>query len=105
MNKGNKTPCQSSFSQAPTRCGSVSVATIGTGNPLTGSSATASAKKEDLENKLYADDSMENSDSSCSSELEDSFDTALQLLFDFPANNDSNILEHGGDYSLCPNAP
>ncbi|KAH7862694.1 hypothetical protein Vadar_008198 [Vaccinium darrowii] len=103
MNKGNKTPCQSSFSQASssTRCGSVSIATTETGNPLTGSSATGSTKKEDLENKLYADDSMENSDSSCSSELEDSSDSALQLLFDFPANNDMSFLEHGGDYSLC----
>ncbi|KAH7864863.1 hypothetical protein Vadar_034734 [Vaccinium darrowii] len=72
-----------------------------TRNPLTGSSATGSIKKEDLENKLYAADSMENSDSSCSSELKDSSDTALQLVFVLSVNNDMSFLEHGGDYSLC----
>ncbi|XP_020977396.1 myb-related protein 308 [Arachis ipaensis] len=33
------------------------------------------------------------SDSSCSNELEDSSDTALQLLLDFPINNDMSFLE------------
>lgn len=27
--------------------------------------------------------------------------TALQLLFDFPANNDMSFLEHGGDVFVC----
>lgn len=105
ISKGNKNPCQSSISQASsstTRCGSVSVTTTAEiGNPLIGSSATGSTENGDLENKLYANDSMDISDSSSSNELEDSCDTALQLLFDFPANNDMSFLEHSDDYALC----
>ncbi|XP_058222375.1 transcription factor MYB17 [Rhododendron vialii] len=104
ISKGNKNPCQSSISQASsstTRCGSFSVTTAEIGNPLIGSSATGSTENGDLENKLYADDSMDISDSSSSNELEDSCDTALQLLFDFPANNDMSFLEHSEDYTLC----
>lgn len=40
---------------------------------------------------------MAASDSSCSSELEDSSDTALQLLLDFPINNDMSFLEGSPD--------
>ncbi|KAI8545151.1 hypothetical protein RHMOL_Rhmol07G0020100 [Rhododendron molle] len=104
ISKGSKNPCQSSISQASsstTRCGSVSVTTAEIGNPLIGSSATGSTENGDLENKLYADDSMDISDSSSSIELEDSCDTALQLLFDFPANNDMSFLEHSDDYTFC----
>ncbi|KAL1360384.1 hypothetical protein HN51_005766 [Arachis hypogaea] len=36
---------------------------------------------------------LHGSDSSCSNELEDSSDTALQLLLDFPINNDMSFLE------------
>ncbi|RVW81263.1 hypothetical protein CK203_041031 [Vitis vinifera] len=53
---------------------------------------------------------MAGSDCSSTNELEDSSDTALQLLFDFPVNNDMSFLEGNLDtypHSLlcCLKAP
>ncbi|KAF1890104.1 hypothetical protein Lal_00025437 [Lupinus albus] len=57
------------------KCGSVSAITT----------ELASNVKDDLE--------WRNSDSASSNDLEDSSDTALQLLLDFPINNDMSFLE------------
>lgn len=77
--------CQSPVSQAcsSTKCGSVS------GVTTTETCAALSIKTEDIpQNALMA-----GSDCSSTNELEDSSDTALQLLFDFPVNNDMSFLE------------
>nr|KYP49427.1 Myb-related protein Pp2 [Cajanus cajan] len=74
----NKSSSQSPISVGSysNKCGSVSVSATTTSNHV----ASSSIVKEDL-------------DSSCSSELEDSSDTSLQLLLDFPINNDMSFLE------------
>ncbi|KAE9445269.1 hypothetical protein RHGRI_001607 [Rhododendron griersonianum] len=82
----NKTSCQSPvFSQASSsaKCGSVSGTTTEIGVTLFGSN-----QNEDMEFKsgnVDTDNVMDSSDSSSSNELDDLSDTALQLLFDFPA--------------------
>lgn len=61
---------------------------------------------EDVEYKpwrLNTKDVMAGSDSSCSNDLEDSSDTALQLLLNFPINNDMSFLEDNvDDYATTP---
>ncbi|XP_021817049.1 transcription factor MYB41 [Prunus avium] len=61
---------------------------------------------EDVEYKpwqLNTEDVMAGSDSSCSNDLEDSSDTALQLLLNFPINNDMSFLEDNvDDYATTP---
>ncbi|GAV76463.1 Myb_DNA-binding domain-containing protein [Cephalotus follicularis] len=83
-----KTACQSPISQASssTKCGSFSGITMEIGHNFAGSSTPAS-------NQNDAEDVMARSDSSSSSDLEDSSDTALPLLWDFPINNDMSFLE------------
>ncbi|KAK7274498.1 hypothetical protein RIF29_15590 [Crotalaria pallida] len=78
------TSCQSPISpgSSSNKCGSVSAVTT----------ELASNVKEDLE--------WRNSDSSSSNDLEDSSDTALQLLLDFPINNDMSFLEESS--FICP---
>ncbi|KAL6981932.1 hypothetical protein U1Q18_023550 [Sarracenia purpurea var. burkii] len=102
FHKGNKLSCQSPVSQASssTKCGSVSGTTTEMGIRLIGSSG----QNEDLEckgDKLGIDDFdfMADSDSSSSNNLEDSSDTALRLLLDFPGNNDMSFLEHYDNYA------
>ncbi|TKY63891.1 ODORANT1 protein [Spatholobus suberectus] len=79
----NKSSCQSpiSLGSSSYQCGSSS-------NPV-GSSTPASIVKENLE----WSERKTVSDSSSSSELEDSCDTSLHLLLDFPINNDMSFLE------------
>ena len=95
FHKGNKTTCQSPASQASssTKCGSVSGTTMEMDVYIFGSYATGSAQNEDF---------MADSDSSISGDLEDSSDTALQLLLDFQANNDMSFLEHDDSHTLFP---
>ncbi|KAI8022798.1 Transcription factor MYB17 [Camellia lanceoleosa] len=102
IHKGNKkSACQSpvSLASSSAKCGSVSGTTTEMGVPLIGS-------YEDIEckgSKLCTDDVIDGSDSSSSNSLEDSSDTALQLLLDFPGNNDMSFLEHDDDnYVFCP---
>ncbi|BBG97524.1 myb domain protein 17 [Prunus dulcis] len=60
---------------------------------------------EDVEYKpwrLNTKDVMAGSDSSCSNDLEDSSDTALQLLLNFPINNDMSFLEDNRAKSKGP---
>ncbi|XAR63088.1 hypothetical protein NMG60_11022904 [Bertholletia excelsa] len=102
-NKGNKAACQSPASQASssTKCGSASEMGI----PQIGSSATGSSQNDYLapkDGKFYSDPFMADSDSSSSNDMEDSSDTALQLLLDFPSNNDMSFLEQDDNFPLCP---
>ncbi|KAJ9681535.1 hypothetical protein PVL29_020418 [Vitis rotundifolia] len=93
-NKGQKPACQSPVSQASssTKCGSVSGVTTMETCP------TVSNKIEDT-----PQNAMAGSDCSSTNELEDSSDTALQLLFDFPVNNDMSFLE--GNLDPYPTFP
>ncbi|CAK7348060.1 unnamed protein product [Dovyalis caffra] len=99
INMGDiKTACQSPVSQASssTKCGSISAITADISPNLAGSSGAASNQNEDVECKScksYAEDAMAGSDLSSSAELEDSTDSTLQLLLDFPINNDMSFLE------------
>lgn len=102
IHKGNKnSACQSpvSLASSSAKCGSVSGTTTEMGVPLIGSYEDTECKG----NKLCTDDVIDGSDSSSSNSLEDSSDTALQLLLDFPGNNDMSFLEHDDDnYVFCP---
>ncbi|KAK9274334.1 hypothetical protein L1049_019148 [Liquidambar formosana] len=98
FNPGNKTACQRPVSQAScsTKCGSVSSLTTEMSPTIAGCSTIPSNRNEDVEcksYKSYSEDVVVGSDSSSSSELEDSSDMALQLLLDFPDNNDMSFLE------------
>ncbi|WJX86997.1 Transcription factor myb17 [Trifolium repens] len=91
----DKTRCISSMSQEGsscnnTKCGSVSATTTITD---LASSTLASNVKEDFEWRNYKSFDIGYDDSSSSNDLEDSSDTALQLLLDFPSNNDMSFLE------------
>ncbi|CAI0472162.1 unnamed protein product [Linum tenue] len=62
----------------------------GANNSLAGmSSATTSCQNDEMECKSR----KSSAESSSSSDMEDSSDTALQLLLDFPINNDMSFLE------------
>lgn len=105
--KLDKTAGQSSGvasqSSSSTKCGSASATNTENGLHLAGSSTTlafARTQKEDTEcksSKSCIDQLLVGSDSSCSNEMEDSSDTALQLLLDFPINNDMSFLEENVD--------
>ncbi|XP_061371573.1 transcription factor MYB17-like [Gastrolobium bilobum] len=102
----NKTSCcQSPVSagSSSNKCESVSAVTAElVSNPL-GSSNVESNVKEELEwrsSKSCANGVIHGSDSSSSNDLEDSSDTALQLLLDFPINNDMSFLEENS--FVCP---
>ncbi|KAK4476576.1 hypothetical protein RD792_015733 [Penstemon davidsonii] len=85
-----KTDTQSPVSCSSTKCGSLSGTTT--------------------ETRLIATDFLApktevvlpESDSCSSNELEDSSESALQLLLDFPSNNDMSFLGHSDCYSLYP---
>ncbi|KAL3604093.1 hypothetical protein D5086_004952 [Populus alba] len=94
----NKTACQSPVSQASSsiKCGSISAITADIIPNLSRSPATASNQNEDMEwksPKSYAEDVLAGSDSSSAAELEDLTDSTLQLLLDFPINNDMSFLD------------
>ncbi|XVE77108.1 hypothetical protein DITRI_Ditri13aG0035500 [Diplodiscus trichospermus] len=104
INGEDKTACQSPISQtsSSTKCGSVSAVTVDLCPNIAGSSTPASNQIEDTEYKSFKswfEDPIDASDhSSCSNESEDSSDTALQLLLDFPINNDMSFLENVDTY-------
>ncbi|KAB2070208.1 hypothetical protein ERO13_A08G130300v2 [Gossypium hirsutum] len=90
-------PCPSPISQTSSsaKCGSVSAVTMDVCPNIAGSLNPASNPIEETECKSFVKSCIEErSDSSCSSESEDSSDTALQLLLDFPINNDMSFLEN-----------
>ncbi|KAK9742950.1 hypothetical protein RND81_03G207400 [Saponaria officinalis] len=100
-----KSACQSPLSQAlsSTKCASNSGVTVDTYQV----SEEVRIRDEHAEGK---DDSKSQivhlnarSDSTCSDEEDDSSESALQLLLDFPSNNDMSFLEdHISDYSIYP---
>lgn len=109
FNMADKTACQSPVSQASssTKCGSLSAFSTEIGPIFAGSSTAGSNQNEDIECKScksYTEDMMAVSDSSSSEDLEDSSDTALQLLLDFPINNDMSFLEEDIDKYVMPSA-
>ncbi|XP_022757283.1 transcription factor MYB41-like isoform X2 [Durio zibethinus] len=100
LNTEDKTACQSTSSS--TKCGSVSAVTIDICPNIAGSSTPASNQIEDTECKSFkscTEDPVDASDSSCLNESEDSSDSALQLLLDFPINNDMSFLENVDTYA------
>ncbi|KZV57638.1 myb-related protein Zm38-like [Dorcoceras hygrometricum] len=52
--------------------------------------------------KSCNEEAWQRSDSSNSNGFEDSSESALQLLLDFPSNNDMSFLEHADNYNLYP---
>ncbi|KAJ6675385.1 MYB FAMILY TRANSCRIPTION FACTOR [Salix viminalis] len=93
-----KTACPSPVSQASssTKCGSISAITADISPSFAGPSAAANNQNEDMECKRCrsdAEDVMAGPDSLSSAESEDSTDSTLQLLLDFPINNDMSFLE------------
>lgn len=98
LNKGDKTACQSPTSQvsSSTKCGSVSAVTMEIGHNLARSLTPGSNQNEETECKSPNSNHEEmviGSDTSCSNDSQDSSDSALQLLLDFPINNDMSFLE------------
>ncbi|KAE8685108.1 Transcription factor MYB28 [Hibiscus syriacus] len=92
LNTEHSTACRSPISQA-----SSSAVTVDACPNIAGSSTPASNQIEETECKSFksvTEEPMDGSDSSCSNESEDSSDTALQLLLDFPINNDMSFLEN-----------
>lgn len=104
FNRVDKTASQSPVSQASssTKCGSLSAVSTEIGPIFAGNN-----QNEDIECKScksYTEEMMAGSDSSSSEDLEDSSDTALQLLLDFPINNDMSFLEEDIDKYAMPSA-
>ncbi|XP_062090301.1 transcription factor MYB17 [Humulus lupulus] len=105
VTKDDKTTCCSPVSQA-----SVSALTTEAGPNRPGFDTVAGDQAEDMDCKSYFIKYCEDdhhhvllgagSDSSCSNDMEDSSDSsALQLLLDFPINNDMSFLEENcGDH-------
>nr|ATL77057.1 transcription factor MYB4 [Morus alba] len=109
---GEKIECHSSpISQASssTKCGSVSALTTEVDPNTAGLETTVGSQVEEMEYckscKSNGEDFMAvGSDSSSSNDMEDSSDTALQLLLDFPINNDMSFLEENcSDYGAAAN--
>ncbi|KAL2511414.1 myb domain protein [Abeliophyllum distichum] len=99
FSKGDETACQSSISTSSTKCRSISGTTTEMCLILTGSSDDADCKNS----KLYTEDVIvPGSDTTSSNEMEDSSESALQLLLDFPSSSDMSFLEHSDSYSLYP---
>ncbi|XP_059651434.1 transcription factor MYB17-like [Cornus florida] len=104
--KNEITACESPLAQASssTKCGSVSGTTTEMGLAhVTVSSATGTSRNEDKEFKsshFYSEAFFGGSDSSSSNVLEDLSDTALQMLLDFPSNNDMSFLGEPDTYSI-----
>ncbi|MCD9561408.1 Transcription factor myb17 [Datura stramonium] len=104
FNKGEKTACQSPASSC-TKYGSASGVTTEVELGVVGSPVTGSNQNECTEWKIgqpYTEDFFQGSDTSSSDALEDSSESALQLLLDFPSNNDMSFLGHSDSYSLYP---
>lgn len=99
--------CQSPASQASscTKYGSASGITTEVELGGAGSPVTRSNQNEYKEWKIgqpYTEDFLQGSDTSSSNAMEDSSESALQLLLDFPSNNDMSFLGHSDSYSLYP---
>ncbi|KAM3378702.1 transcription factor MYB17 [Capsicum galapagoense] len=106
--KGEKSACHSPASQASscTKYGSASGITTEVEIGVAGSPVTRSNQNECMEWKIgqpYTEDFLQGSDTCSSNAMdEDSSESALQLLLDFPSNNDMSFLGHSDSYSLYP---
>ncbi|KAG7018996.1 Transcription factor MYB41 [Cucurbita argyrosperma subsp. argyrosperma] len=93
----DKTTCHSQSSLSSSiKCESVYIVATHNRVDYTGSSAMESNENEETEYKNFksmADIVMSKSDSSSANEFEESSDSALELLLDFPINNDMSFLE------------
>ncbi|XP_073307467.1 transcription factor MYB17-like [Primulina huaijiensis] len=101
--KTEKLYCQSPISSSLTKCGSISGMTTEFGLGQVGSLDAGNMKDHDPELKIIkscTDNVQPGLDSANSNELEDSSESALQLLFDFPSNNDMSFLGHHDFCSL-----
>ncbi|OMP00442.1 hypothetical protein COLO4_12681 [Corchorus olitorius] len=100
LNGVDKTACQSPISQtsSSTKCGSVSAVTTDI-CPINTTTDISDKECKSFIKSLCTEDPIDASDSSCSNESEDSSDTALQLLLDFPINNDMSFLETVDTYA------
>ncbi|KAI3444573.1 hypothetical protein Pfo_001238 [Paulownia fortunei] len=101
LNNGEKTASQSPVSSSSTKCGSLS----GTTTEMGLIEDFWSNQNDDTEcrsNKSCTEYIRAGTDSSGSNELEDSSESTLQLLLDFPSNNDMSFLGHSDYYSLYP---
>ncbi|KAF3654284.1 hypothetical protein FXO38_15205 [Capsicum annuum] len=71
---------------------------------IAGSPLTRSKQNEYMERKIdqpYAEDFLQGSDTYSSNAMaEDSSESELQILLDFPSNNDMSFLGHSDSYSL-----
>ncbi|CAI9765234.1 unnamed protein product [Fraxinus pennsylvanica] len=94
-----KTTSQSAVSSSSTKCESISGSKTEMALTAAGSSAAWSYQDDDTDCKSYTEYVVPPSDSSCSNELEDSSESALQLLLDFPNNNDMSFLGHTNNSS------
>ncbi|XP_055817308.1 transcription factor MYB17-like [Solanum dulcamara] len=105
--KGEKHACQSPASQASscTKYGSASGITTEVELSVAGSPVMGSNQNEYKKWKIgqpYTEDFLQGSDTSSSNAMEDSSESALQLLLDFPSNNDMSFLGQSDSYSLYP---
>lgn len=109
LGKGDKTNYESSVSSqacSTTKCGSISGTTSEGGLCSTCPSAFESNDtKEDLKCKIIRptfEAAPCKSETDVSNDWEDSSESTLQMLFDFPTNNDMSFLGHPGDSIPCP---
>ncbi|PHT74496.1 Protein ODORANT1 [Capsicum annuum] len=108
LKKGEKSACHSPASQASscTKYGSASGITTEVEIGVAGSPVTGSNQNECMEWKIgqpYTEDFLQGADTCSSNAMdEDSSESALQLLLDFPSNNDMSFLGHSDSYSLYP---
>lgn len=100
--KEGRTTCESSASQASSSTKYGSVSGITTEIDL----SFAANQNDDTEWKKsqpWMEDVLKGYEDTCSSSgLEDSSESALQLLLDFPSNNDLSFLGQSDTYSLYP---
>ncbi|GLT84588.1 hypothetical protein SLE2022_028090 [Rubroshorea leprosula] len=89
-----------SQASSSTKCGSMSAVTM----DICLKSSNQNDETECKSSKSCTEDAIAGSDSSSSSELDDSPDTALQLLLDFPINNDMSFLENFDNYGAPTSA-
>ncbi|XP_019190148.1 PREDICTED: myb-related protein 308-like [Ipomoea nil] len=104
LKKGEKADCQSPISETSSsmKCGSAS-GTTEVDPTLTVHSAADCNLNKDAEQKScksYIEYPL--SEMSCTDELDDSSESALQLLLDFPTHTDMSFLEHTDAYTIHP---
>ncbi|KAL3517145.1 hypothetical protein ACH5RR_024047 [Cinchona calisaya] len=105
FSRSHKTACQSPISQASslTKCGSASGTITERSLGLAGPSVAGGNLIEDTEcksSRSVLEDVPPLSDSASTHDLEDSSESTLQLLLDFPGTNDMSFLENTDNYMM-----